>query len=126
MIFIYGIYRHISGSIRNILYAIIGVSLLFIIQHRIIDSETDRVAQWTEAIDNIQENPWFGYGLLEYDGELADNKEYGGSHNAYLSIFMQYGLIFGSLVIFIFFRKSLLFFLSYKNPTHHMKIYLCI
>ena len=119
-------------SIRNILYSILGLVLLLSIQHRVLYSDLDRFSQWQEAIYNIKASPWFGYGLLEYDGDLEELSEYkyneeiyGGAHNAYLSFFIQYGVIFGSLIIFIIIRKSLLLFYRLQYMSH-TRIYMCI
>jgi len=119
-------------SIKNIVYSILGLVLLLSIQHRVLYSDLDRFSQWQEAIYNIKASPWFGYGLLEYDGDLEelseykDNEEiYGGAHNAYLSFFIQYGIIFGSLIIFIIIRKTLLSFYR-LHYISHTRIYMCI
>lgn len=117
-------------SIRNILYAIIGISLLFFIQHRIFVDPIDRFEQWSQAIDHIIEKPLTGYGLGVYEGKIEENvklqlSKY-GAHNAYLSLFMQYGLFFGGLVIFIILRKSIILCLFFKGYPDYIRIYSCI
>ena len=112
-------------SIRNVFYAIIGFVLLFLISS--IDLNTsfnrfssqdilnDRTDQFNFAVNNLEKEFWFGYGLSEYSG-LPSNvdipEEYQGlliaSHNGYLSIFLQYGIIFGFFIILIIMRKSLI------------------
>ena len=112
-------------SIRNVFYAIIGFILLFLISS--IDLNTsfnrfssqdvlnDRSDQFNFAVNNLEKKFWFGYGLSEYSG-LPSNidvpEEYQGlliaSHNGYLSIFLQYGIIFGFFIILIIMRKSLM------------------
>ena len=112
-------------SIRNVFYAIIGFILLFLISS--IDLNTsfnrfssqdilnDRTDQFNFAINNLEKEFWFGYGLSEYSG-LPSNvdvpEEYQGlliaSHNGYLSIFLQYGIIFGFFIILIIMRESLM------------------
>ena len=112
-------------SIRNVFYAIIGFILLFLISS--IDLNTsfnrfssqdilnDRTDQFNFAVNNLEKEFWFGYGLSEYSG-LPSNvdvpEEYQGlliaSHNGYLSIFLQYGIIFGFFIILIIMRKSLM------------------
>lgn len=112
-------------SIRNVFYAIIGFILLFLISS--IDLNTsfnrfssqdilnDRTDQFNFAVNNLEKEFWFGYGLSEYSG-LPSNvdvpEEYQGlliaSHNGYLSIFLQYGIIFGCFIILIIMRKSLM------------------
>ena len=116
-------------SIRNVFYAIIGFTLLFFISTIDLDTSfnrfssqdifNDRTEQFTFALENLKKELWFGYGLSEYSGfpegvETPD--EYKGllmaSHNGYLSIYLQYGIIFGSFIILIIIRKSLIL-LSY-------------
>ena len=112
-------------SIRNVFYAIIGFILLFLISS--IDLNTsfnrfssqdilnDRTDQFNFAVNNLEKEFWFGYGLSEYSG-LPSNvdvpEEYQGlliaSHNGYLSIFLQYGIIFGFFIILIIMRESLM------------------
>ena len=112
-------------SIRNVFYAIIGFSLLVFISTTNLQTSfnrfssqdvfNDRTEQFTFALENLKEELWFGYGLSEYSGSPEDIEipdEYQGllmaSHNGYLSIYLQYGIIFGSFIILIIIRKSLI------------------
>ena len=47
-----------------------------------------------------------------------------GAHNGYLSILLQYGIIFGGLVILIIFKKSLEIIRFYYGKNDHNLIYL--
>ena len=112
-------------SISNILFGIMGVILLFIISSTNLQTSfnrfssqdilNDRTDQFNFAVNNLEKEFWFGYGLSEYSG-LPSNvdvpEEYQGlliaSHNGYLSIFLQYGIIFGFFIILIIMRKSLM------------------
>ena len=130
-------------SIRNVFYAIIGFILLFLISS--IDLNTsfnrfssqdilnDRTDQFNFAINNLEKEFWFGYGLSEYSG-LPSNvdvpEEYQGlliaSHNGYLSIFLQYGIIFGCLIILIIIRKSLIILSYFNRRKQESRIFLFI
>ena len=115
-----------SKTINNILYACLAIVIIFLIRHRILNEEIDRIPQWQEAIKNISEKPFKGYGISVYDGNLLRNEEYGGAHNAYLSMIMQYGVLTGSLVIFLILRKSIFLLVSLRNTKSYIKVYLCI
>ena len=47
-----------------------------------------------------------------------------GAHNGYLSILLQYGIIFGGLVILIIFKKSLEIIRFYYGKNDYNLIYL--
>ena len=113
-------------SFRNIVYSfVVFISLIFL-QHRLINSETlEREPQWQAAIISITEEPFLGYGLANYNGYHEGYFEgvHGGAHNAYLSIFMQYGLILGSIILFIIFRWSFsLIYYFYRSSEFCIKI----
>ena len=111
-------------SLRTIIYSIIGFVVLILISTTNLDTSlnrmisqnllNDRIEQFSFALDNIQNELFFGYGLDQYSG-LPDDidipKEYKGnlmgSHNGYLAILLQYGIIFGLIVFFIIFQKSI-------------------
>ncbi len=112
-------------SISNILFGIMGLILLFIISGTNLQTSfnrfssqdilNDRTDQFNFAVNNLEKELWFGYGLSEYSGlpSVIDIPEkYQGlliaSHNGYLSIFLQYGIIFGFFIILIIMRKSLI------------------
>ena len=132
-------------SIRNVFYAIIGFSLLFFVSTTNLDTSfnrfsyqdvfNDRTEQFNFALENLNKEFWFGYGLSEYSGLPEDidvPEEYQGlliaSHNGYLSIFLQYGIIFGSFIILIIMRKSLilLFYFIRKKQENSIFIFVVI
>jgi O-antigen ligase len=74
------------------------------------------------------EKPFFGFGLDKYafiNTELTEENLH-GAHNGYLAILVQYGFVFGSLVLGITFRKSFSFFNKnvFKTPENKFYIYL--
>ena len=130
-------------SIRNVFYAIIGFILLFFISTIDLDTSfnrfssqdilNDRTEQFNFAVNNLEKEFWFGYGLNEYSGLPADidvPEEYQGlliaSHNGYLSIFLQYGIIFGCLIILIIIRKSLIILSYFNRRKQESSIFLFI
>ena len=130
-------------SIRNVFYAIIGFILLFFISTIDLDTSfnrfssqdilNDRTEQFNFAVNNLQKEFWFGYGLSEYSGLPEDidvPEEYQGlliaSHNGYLSIFLQYGIFFGCLIILIIIRKSLMMFSYFIRKEQKDNIFLFI
>ena len=113
-------------SFRNIIYSILVFISLIFLQHRLINSDTlEREPQWQAAIISISEEPFLGYGLAHYNGYYERYFEgvHGGAHNAYLSILMQYGLIFGSIILFIILRWSFsLISYFYRSSEFYIKI----
>ena len=95
-------------------------------QHRIFVDDIDRIDQWSESLDNINDELLTGYGLSVYEGYLDDNESYGGAHNSYLSILMLYGVILGSLMILTILVKSFSLFNFFKDRPSDVRIYLCI
>ena len=130
-------------SFSNIIYALMGLSLLIILSTTDLDTSfnrvtsqsffNDRTEQFNFAIENLNKKLWFGYGLNEYSGlpeKIETPEEYQGffmaSHNGYLSLFLQYGLIFGFLIIMIILRKSFVLFYYYINKKQKGNIFLFI
>ena len=128
-------------SIRNMIYGIMGLSLLFVVSNADLKTSFNRVSfdkiyrtsQISLAIENLNEKLWFGYGLSVYDGNIVESKIrekyeewHMASHNGYLSLLLQYGLIVGSLVIIIIFRKSGILFLHFFRKERSYNIYLFI
>ena len=128
-VFIYlaiaGLYKY-GFSMKNFIYAFLIVGVLLLMQHRIFIDDLDRIDQWSESLDNINDELLTGYGLSVYEGYLDDNQSYGGAHNAYLSIFMLYGVILGSFMILTIFIKSFSLFNFFKDRPSYVRIYLCI
>jgi len=129
-------------SIRNILYAFLAISiylLIFTIQldtsiNRFADQSlfNDRLFQYQYAYETLMQKPFFGYGLDKYsylDKSLVPfylKDVVVGAHNGYLAILVQYGFVFGFLVLVIIFRQSFLFFNKYtlKNLENRFYIYI--
>jgi O-antigen ligase len=130
-------------SFRNTLYALMGLILLIILSTTDLDTSfnrfysqdilNDRTEQFNFAIENINKKLWFGYGLSEYSGnpeEIEIPEEYQGffmaSHNGYLSLFLQYGLLFGSFILLIILRKSLGLLFYYIKKEQKDSIFLFV
>jgi O-antigen ligase len=83
----------------------------------------DRILQFEYAYLSIQEKLFTGYGLDKYayiDKSLVPiylKDKIIGAHNGYLAIFTQYGVIFGSVMLFLIFRKSLQAYSYFKSKN---------
>ena len=127
-------------STRNFIYAIMSIFLYFLVSstnlntsiNRVTNQGTfeDRAEQWEFALYNLQEKPFTGYGLSQYSGlpasSLISDHQKGkimSAHNGYLSILLQYGLLFGLLVIFVFLRKSVEVLKFFKDNSDYNVIY---
>lgn len=72
----------------------------------------DRLVQFQLALETIDNSIYTGYGLDKYsyiNKELAldvNKVTVMGAHNGYLAILTQYGILFGGIVLFIIFKKS--------------------
>ena len=129
-------------SLRNLIYFIFAlVVMLFAVSANLetslnrISSQSifnDRTLQFEIALENINNKLYVGYGLDKYSGkvniEIGD--EYDGlimtAHNGYLSLFIQYGIIFGSLILFIFLKKSISVVYFFKEGDEYLNFYLFI
>ena len=127
-------------SLRNIIYAIMALISFIIVSSTNLDTSinrinsqslfNDRTEQFQNAIENIMEKPWTGYGLSKYSGDPDPEKrfdEFGKqimhAHNGYLSLFIQLGFIFGFLTLFIIFKKSYTSLMLLRNETGYIRIY---
>jgi O-antigen ligase len=125
-------------SLRNLIYALLaGVTYMLIITIQLDTSLNrfaeqslfnDRLLQYQYAFETLMQKPFFGFGLDKYafiNNELTEENLY-GAHNGYLAILVQYGFVFGSLVLGITFRKSFSFFNKnvFKTPENKFYIYL--
>jgi len=122
-------------SSRNLLYAFFAFVTYFVIISMQLDTSinrfadqslfNDRLLQYQYAFETLMQKPFFGFGLDKYafiNSELT--KEYlHGAHNGYLAILVQYGFLFGLLVLSIIFRKSFLFFNKYTLKNSENKFY---
>ena len=127
-------------STRNFIYAIMSIFLYFLISSTNLNTSinrvtnqgyfNDRAEQWEFALYNLQEKLLTGYGLSQYSGlpesSLISESQEGkimSAHNGYLSVFLQYGLLFGSLVIFVFLRKSVEVLKFFKDNSDYNVLY---
>ncbi|MBT6808537.1 MAG: O-antigen ligase family protein, partial [Flavobacteriales bacterium] len=123
-------------STRNFIYAIMSIFLYLLISSTNLNTSINRVTnqgafegraeQWEFALYNLQEKPFTGHGLSEYSGlpesSLISDNQKGkimSAHNGYLSILLQYGLLFGLLVIFVFLKKSVEVLKFFKDNSDY-------
>ena len=127
-------------SLRNFMYSIFALFLvLFVVSTDLntsinrISSQSifnDRTLQFQLALESINDKLIKGHGLSNYSGipEIVLGEEYDGiivpAHNGYLSLFIQYGIIFGTFVLFIILWKSFEVFNFFKLYEGHIKFYL--
>jgi O-antigen ligase len=130
-------------SIRNIFYAVFSLVLTLIILSVNLDTSlnrfasqslfNDRVLQYQYAYETFINKPIFGYGLDKYsyiDISLVPNYVKNITimepHNGYLAFLTQYGIIFGGIVIFIIFKKSIQFLLYFRKRESFERTFLFI
>jgi len=127
-------------SFRNIIYSLIAFSIYFIVSSFNLETSlnrfaeqslfNDRIEQALFAIENINNSLFSGYGLNEYSGLPKDiilPKRFKGqimaSHNGYLSILLQYGVLFGGLIIGIIFVKAFQLISFFNNCNNTEKVF---
>ena len=130
-------------TVRNLFYSVMAIICAILISNTNLDTSlnrissqgifNDRTEQFYFALDNLKQNLFVGYGLDEYSGlpkdiEIPEELEglFIGAHNGYLSILIQYGILFGGLVIFILLKKSLQVIRFFKNRSGIYNIYLFV
>ncbi len=131
-------------SLKNILYSLSLFLIFFLLLNlkletsinRIFSQEifNDRLLQFEYAYQTFIQKPYFGYGLDKYsyiDLSLVPNflKNSGyiiSSHNGYLAILTQYGLIFGGIIILIFVIKTIELLNSVKYDSEDKVYIFCI
>jgi hypothetical protein len=132
-------------SLRNIIYSIIAFSIYFIVSSINLDTSinrfaeqsifNDRIEQAFFAIENINKSLFSGYGLNEYSGlpkDISLPKRFKGqimtSHNGYLSILLQYGVLFGGFILALIFVKAsqLISFFRFSNDSEKVFIFIII
>ena len=130
---------------RNIIYFLFFIFIYLWIGSFQIDTSinrfaaqslfNDRLFQYQYAFETLMQKPFLGYGLDKYsyiDLSLVPNHLKDiiiGAHNGYLSILVQFGFLFGSLVIGIILRKVFLLTINYytmKSPESDFFIFLLI
>ena len=126
---------------KNVMYGFFALVIsLFILTinletsiNRFVDNTfNDRILQFEYAYISVQEKLFTGYGLDKYayiDKSLVPihlKDKIIGAHNGYLAILAQYGIIFGSVILFLIFRKSLQAYFYFKNKKSFESVYLFI
>ena len=127
-------------ALKNLLYSIFALLIVLVLVSTDLNTSinrissqsifNDRTLQFELALKSINYKLIEGHGLSNYSGipEIALGDEYDGiivpAHNGYLSLFIQYGIIFGTLILFIILRKSLKVFNFFKLDEGHIKFYL--
>ena len=92
----------------------------------------DRIVQYQLALETIYNNIYSGYGLDKYsfvDKKLAPYSNLVtvlGAHNGYLAILTQYGIVFGSIVLFVILSKSIQVIRYFSNSSNVERTYLFI
>ena len=129
-------------SLRNFLYSIFAFLIILVVSSTNLNTSlnrvssqsifSDRTLQFELALESINNKLIKGHGLSNYSGipEIELGEEYDGlflsAHNGYLSLLIQYGIIFGTLVIIIILRKSLEVLSLFKERESHLNFYLFI
>ena len=129
-------------SMRNIIYGIFAVSITFMISKINLDTSlnrfadqsmfNDRLLQFEYALKSIEHKLFTGFGLDKYayiEKSLVPLYLKGkiiGAHNGYLAILTQYGIVFGSIVLFLILKISAQSFSFFKNEKGFERVYLFI
>ena len=129
-------------STRNIIYGVIGVAIYLLVANlqyqtsfnRFASQDllSDRIMQYKYAILSIQNNLFVGYGLDKYsyiDKDLIPlflKSKIIGAHNGYLAILTQYGVVIGSVVLYIIIRKAIILSIFFYANLRQYKIYVFI
>lgn len=133
-------------SNRIFLYSLIAITLYFVLinfnlfttANRFSEQSVinDRVLQYRYAFETFLQKPTFGYGLDKYaymdmnlvPDHIIDSAD--GSimapHNGYIALIVQYGIIFGSFVIYLLFRELIELVSYFKNSIDINRTYLFI
>tara|TARA_B100000123_G_C25717390_1_gene422805 strand:+ start:338 stop:1480 length:1143 start_codon:yes stop_codon:yes gene_type:complete len=133
-------------SLKNFLYSLLAIILYFSIAQLDLNTSLNRFSEktifssrldnWNYGIQNILTKPLFGFGLDKYSGETEYipyfERGLGRSltaHNGYISLFIQYGMIFGSIILFLIFRYCIslfYFFKSYSDNIIKVNLYIIL
>ena len=129
-------------SFRNLLYGVIAFA--FAIAISVINLDTslnrlaeqsmfgDRMLQYKYAILSIKHKLFIGYGLDKYayiNKSLVPIFLKGkvmGAHNGYLALLTQYGIIFGSLMLYIISQQSYKLLSFFRNSLEYERVYVFI
>ena len=131
-------------SLRNIIYTVLSLVITLIIISYNLDTSlnrfvsqslfNDRVFQYQYAYETLLKKLFLGYGLDKYayiDLDLVPDYVFQthsviGAHNGYLAFLTQYGIIFGGVVLFIIFKKSLQVYYYFRKSTEFERVYIFI
>ena len=133
-------------SLKNVLYSLLALILHYSISQLDLNTSINRFSErtvfssrldnWNYGIQNILSKPLFGFGLDKYSGETEYipyfEKGLGRSltaHNGYLSLFIQYGMIFGSIILLLIFKYCIslfYFFKSYSDNIVKINLYIIL
>ena len=129
-------------TLRNMLYGFLALAFSLVVLSLNLETSinrfaeqsmfNDRIIQFEYAYLSVKERLISGYGLDKYsyiDKSLVPKylkDKIIGAHNGYLAIITQYGIIFGSVILFLIFRKSFLSYTYFKNKRSFERVYLFI
>jgi len=127
---------------RNLIYAILSIIGILLISSINLDTSinrfaeqslfNDRLLQYKYAWQTIKLRLFSGNGLDKYayiDKSLVPIYLKGliiSSHNGYLAILTQYGLVFGGAVLLVIINKTIQVVSFFKNTSENERIYLFI
>ena len=127
---------------RNLIYAVLATLGILVISLLNLDTSinrfadqslfNDRLLQYQYAWLSIKKKLFFGYGLDKYayiHKSLVPIHLKGfiiTSHNGYLAIITQYGLLLGGVVLLVIINKSIQLFYFFKNRSGNERVYLFI
>ncbi|MBO6140209.1 MAG: O-antigen ligase family protein [Ruminococcus sp.] len=79
------------------------------------NESTGRLRIWTHALDMINEQP-FGYGVFGQRNSIYNlGIKWGYAHEFFLDILLEFGVVFGMVLIILFIRMILKFFSKVTN-----------
>jgi O-antigen ligase len=129
-------------NLKNVAYSLLAFSTYFLILNFQLDTSinrfaaqdlfNDRLIQFQYAYQTIMQNPFSGSGLDKYayiNNDLVPMNLKGliiAAHNGYLALLTQYGLIIGTVVILIIFRRCWVLIRYFKSPTQIERSYIFI
>ena len=127
---------------RNLIYAVLTIVGILVISSINLDTSinrfaeqslfNDRLLQYEYAWETIKLKLFSGNGLDKYayiDKSLVPIYLKGliiSSHNGYLAILTQYGLVFGGAVLLVIIKKSIQVVSFFKDTSENERIYLFI
>ena len=129
-------------STRNLVYVVLAIASYLVIVTIQLDTSinrfaeqslfNDRLLQYQYAYETLMQSPFFGFGLDKYafiNPEIVPVSLTGyiiSSHNGYLAILTQYGILFGGIVLLVTFKKSSQLLTYFRNRTGYERIFFFI